>query len=141
MTATMQLEVMTPDKKVLSATATSMRVLLPDGWWGILPGHAPMIAYLDEGVVHYSVDDKKRYIALYRGTIEVQQRMDQPTRVLILTSAAEEGADLEEVQQALDQQAHKLAEIAKQANLEFNQLRLSLEKSLQNADISDIGLQ
>ena len=141
MTARLQLEVQTPDKRVITTTATAMRVLLQDGWWGILPGHAPMIAYFDEGVVHYSSDENKRYIALYRGTIEVQQRMEQPTRVLILTSAAEEGEDLEEVQLALDQQANKLAEIAKQANMEFNQLRLSLEKSLQKADISDIGLQ
>jgi len=141
MTASMQLEVLTPDKQVLETTATAMRVLLPDGWWGVLPGHAPMIAYFDEGVVHYTSDENKRYIALYRGTIEVQQKLGQPTRVLILTSAAEEGEDLDEVQTALDEQAAKLAEVAKKANMEFNQLRLSLEKSLQKADISDIGLQ
>ena len=142
MTPTMKLEVLTPDKQVLEATATAIRVLLPDGWWGILPGHAPMIAYLDEGVAHYTSDENnKRFVALYRGTIEVQKKLGEPTRVLILTSAAEEGGDLDEVQTALDEQANKLAELAKQANMEFNQLRLSLEKSLQKADISDIGLQ
>jgi len=140
MTATMQLEVLTPDKKVLDVVVTAMRVLLPDGWWGILPGHTPMISYIDDGVVHYTIKDTQRYIALYQGTIEVQKQPGIPTRVLILTAAAEEGEDLEEVLSSLKQQAAKLVESSKQANLEFNQLRLSLEKSLQEAQITKIGL-
>lgn len=140
MTATMQLEILTPDKKVLETTTTAMRVLLPDGWWGILPGHTPMISYIDEGVVHYSHNKTKRFIAMYQGTIEVQKSPGKPTKVLILTSAAEEGDNLEQVQIALDEQASKLAELAKQANMEFNQLRLSLEKTLQKAEISEIRL-
>jgi transcriptional antiterminator Rof (Rho-off) len=58
---------------------------------------------------------------------------------LVLTAAAEEGDDLQAVQNDLDQQAAKLEKMAKEANLEFNQIRLSLEKALQEAEISDIG--
>ncbi len=47
METTMRLEVFTPDKQVLDTSTQSMNVLLPDGWWGILPGHAPMISYLE----------------------------------------------------------------------------------------------
>jgi len=140
MTKTMQLQVLTPDKKVLETDTTAMRVLLPDGWWGILPGHMPMISYVDEGIVYYTLNEKRRYIAIYQGTIEVQQKKDQSTKVMILTSAAEEGENLRQVENALREQAAKLAELAKQANMEFNQLRLSLEKSLQKAEISDIRL-
>ena len=136
----MQLEVITPDKKVLDAMVTAMGVLLPDGWWGILPGHTPMISYIDAGVLHYTIDETKRYVAVYQGTIEVQKTQGNPTRVLILTAAAEEGDHLDEVVNSLEQQAAKLADLAKEANLEFNQLRLSLEKSLQEAEISKLGL-
>jgi F-type H+-transporting ATPase subunit epsilon len=136
----MLLEVITPDRKVLSAFISTMRVLLADGWWGILPGHAPMISYIDDGIVHYSINGTQRYLALYQGTIEIQKKVGEPTRVLILTAAAEEGAQREEVERNLAQQAEKLAELAKQANLEFNQLRLSLEKSLQDSEISNIRL-
>jgi F-type H+-transporting ATPase subunit epsilon len=140
MTATMLLEVLTPDRKVLSASINAMRVLLPDGWWGIMPGHAPMISFIDDGIVHYSINEAKRYLALYQGTIEVQKKTGEPTRVLILTAAAEEGDNLETVERNLAQQAGKLVELAKQTNLEFNQLRLSLEKSLQDSEIVNIGL-
>ena len=140
MTAILHLEVLTPDKKVLEASASSMRVLLPDGWWGILPGHAPMISFIHSGVVHYRMGDITRYIALYQGTIEVKQKPQDLTQVLILTAAAEEGADLAVVVANLEQQAAKLAKQAKEAEMEFNQIRLSLERSLQNAEITQSGL-
>ena len=139
MTATMALQVLTPDKMVLDTSINAMRVLLPDGWWGVLPGHAPMISYIEAGIVHYTKDESKRFIALYQGTIEVKPDPDERTKVMILTSAAEEGDDLEVVQSSLNQQAARLAKLAKEADLEFNQIRLSLEKALQEADISDIG--
>jgi F-type H+-transporting ATPase subunit epsilon len=139
-TASMQLTVRTPDKKVLEANISSMRVLLPDGWWGILPGHAPMLSYLHSGIIHYTIAKEKRYIALYQGTIEVKKVRVEPTQVLILTAAAEEGDDLTAVQANLEQQAAKLAALAQEANREFNQLRLALERSIQEADISGVAL-
>lgn len=139
MTATMSLKVLTPDKIVLDTTIKSMRVLLPDGWWGILPGHAPMISYIHSGTVHYTKDSGKRYVALYQGTIEVKPDPDDRTHVLILTAAAEEGGDLKVVQQDLEQQAEELRKLAKEADMEFNQIRISLEKSIQQANIYDIG--
>jgi F-type H+-transporting ATPase subunit epsilon len=140
MKPSLRLDVITPDKKVLETTTESMRVLLPDGWWGILPGHAPMISYLHSGVVHYTKADQNRYIALYQGTIEVRHMPGEPTQVLILTSAAEEGSDLENVQFLLEQQAARLEELAKEADIEFKQIRLALEKSLQKINVTDIGV-
>lgn len=135
--ATLQLEVLTPDKSVVNTTAEAMRVLLPDGWWGILPGHAAMMAHIRSGMVYYQINDVIRYIAIYQGTIEVEQRVHEPTHVRILTAAAEEGDDMEAVQLALAQQASKLANLAREADLEFNQIKFSLEKSLQGANITD----
>lgn len=135
-TATMRLKVLTPDKPVLDASISAMRVLLPDGWWGILPGHAPMISYIHSGTVHYTINQEERYIALYQGTIEVKRKLHDTTQVSILTAAAEEGSDLATVLSNLNQQAAKLAASAKEANREFNQIRLALERSIQNADIA-----
>jgi F-type H+-transporting ATPase subunit epsilon len=137
---TLRLEVLTPDKSVLDTTADIMRVLLPDGWWGILPGHAPMISYIHSGMVYYQKNEVIRYIAIYQGTIEVQQHLHEQTRVRILTAAAEEGNDLEAVQLSLSLQSEKIAELAKEADMEFNQIRISLEKSLQGSNITDIGM-
>jgi F-type H+-transporting ATPase subunit epsilon len=125
--------------KVLNTTADAMRVLLPDGWWGILPGHTPMISYVHSGMIYYQHDEQIRYIAIYQGTIEVQKSAHHPTKVRILTAAAEEGDDLETVQLALSQQASKLAKLAKEADLEFDRIRISLEKSLQGSNITEMN--
>jgi len=119
---TLQLEVLTPDKNVVNTTAEAMRVLLPDGWWGILPGHAAMMAHIKSGMIYYQKAGAIRYIAIYQGSIEVQQRVNQPTRVRILTAAAEEGDNIEAVQMALAQQATKMAALAREADLEFIQI-------------------
>jgi F-type H+-transporting ATPase subunit epsilon len=140
MKPTMRLEVITPDIEVLNTDTGSMRVLLPDGWWGILPGHAPMISYIHSGVIHYIKEDQTRYIALYEGTIEVMQMVGEQTHVLVLTSAAEEGSNLEDVQTSLEQHAARLEELAKEADIEFKQIRLALEKSLQKINVTEIGL-
>jgi F-type H+-transporting ATPase subunit epsilon len=136
----LELEVLTPDKSVLVTVADAMRVLLPDGWWGILPGHAAMLSYIHSGMVYYQKDETIRYIAVYQGTIEVQQRLHEQSRVRILTAAAEEGDDLESVQLALSQQSEKLAQVAKEADMEFDRIRISLEKSLQGSNITDVGM-
>lgn len=141
MSPTLQLEVLTPDKNVLDTTASSLRVLLPDGWWGILPGHAPMVSFVHSGIIYYQKEDATRYIAIYQGTIEVQKEAQMHTRVRILTAAAEEGDDLKAVEAALEQQAIKLAEQAKEAELEFQQLRLSLERALHDSSITEMGLR
>ncbi len=141
MTATMTLEILTPDEKILESPVKSMRVLLSDGWWGILPGHAPMISYIKSGIVFYKTpEDADRFVALYQGTVEVQHIPQAESHVRILTSAAAAGDDLEKVEKELIEQAAKLEEAAREANLEFNQIKLSLEKSLQNSEIM-IGQQ
>ena len=139
MSPLLQFEVLTPDKSVLNTLASSMRVLLPDGWWGILPGHAPMISYIDSGIVYYEKDETTRYVAIYQGTIEVQKEAYVPTRVRILTAAAEEGDDLASVEAALKAQAEKFKKQAKEAEIEFQQLRLSLERALQNSNLTEMG--
>jgi len=140
MNLTMHLDVLTPDKSVLETEAQSIQVMLPDGWWGILPGHAPMVSYIEDGVLHYTQLGISRYVAFYQGTIEVKKETNTHTQVSILTAAAEAGETRDAVEAALEGQAAKLAELAKEANFEFNQLRLSLEKALQESKVMGEGV-
>ena len=133
MTPTMWLEVLTPDRTVVTTEVESLRVQLSDGWWGILPGHAPFIAHILASMLHYQRAGETRYVALYQGSVEVQKRPGKPDHVLVLTAAAEEGAELSVVQQALERQASDLARLAQEAKLEFTQARAALEHALREA--------
>ncbi len=132
MTKTMQLEIVTPDEIVLNTDVEAIRVQLSDGWWGILPRHAPFLAHIVAGIMLYRRQGDTRYVALYQGTIEVQRRSGalQPDRVLVLTAAAEEGKDLAVLEHALEQQRARLNQIAQEAHIEFTRARMALERAL-----------
>ena len=133
MTRTMQLEVLTPDETLLTTDVEAVRVQLPDGWWGILPGHAPFLAQVVASIMLYRRGEQTRYIAMYQGTVEMQRRLAQPDRVLVLTAAAEEGDDLAELEHALERRRARTKEIAQEAHIEFTRARMALERALREA--------
>jgi len=129
MAQAMQLDVITPDEVVLTTDAEAIRVQLADGWWGILPGHAPFLAHIVAGIMLYRRQGKTRYVILYQGTVEVQRRVGRPNRVLVLT-AAEEGEDLAALEQALEQQRARMKKITQEAHIEFTRAQMALEHAL-----------
>jgi len=142
MAKTMQLEILTPDEIILSTDVEALRVQLSDGWWGILPRHAPFLAHIVAGIMLYRRQGDTRYVALYQGTIEVQRRSDalQPDRVLVLTAAAEEGKDLRVLERALERQRARLSQIAREAHIEFTRARMALERALrETAELPPLG--
>ena len=132
MTKTMQLDVITPDEIILSTDVEALRVQLSDGWWGILPGHAPFLAHVVAGIMLYRQQGDTHYVALYQGTIQVQRCPETlPTdRVLVLTAAAEKGNDLAVLEHALERHRARLGQIAQEAHIEFARARMALERAL-----------
>ena len=72
---------------------------------GILPGHAALIAKLGYGVLSFTSDKKRNYIALHGGLMEVL-----PGLVRVLADSAEwaENVDLERAQKSRDRATEKL---------------------------------
>ena len=126
----MQLQIITPGEIVLNTDVEAIRVQLSDGWWGILPRHAPFLAHIVAGIMLYRQQGDTHYAALYQGTIEVQRRSAGPDQVLVLTAAAEEGEDLAMLEHALEQQHAQLNRIAQEAHIEFTRARMALERAL-----------
>jgi len=140
MAKTMQLEVLTPDEIILNTDVEAIRVQLADGWWGILPRHAPFLAYIIAGIMLYRQQGETRYVALYQGTIEVQRRAAESDRVLVLTAAAEAGEDLAMMEQALERQRARLKKVAQEAHIEFTRARMALERALrETAELAPLG--
>jgi F-type H+-transporting ATPase subunit epsilon len=140
MLKTMHLEVLTPDEIILETDVEAIRVQLSDGWWGILPRHAPFLAHVVAGIMLYRRQNDMGYVALYQGTIEMQQRSPKPDRVLVLTAAAEAGENLALVEQALERQRAQIKELAREAHIEFTRARMALERALrETAELAPLG--
>jgi F-type H+-transporting ATPase subunit epsilon len=127
-----RLFVLTPDRVVLDTEITSLRFQQPDGWRGILPGYAPYISQLVNGVLMYRLpqDASPHYIALYGGTLEVKGGHGHPHEIVILTAAAEPGKDVQELARHILERQAEADALAFEAHIEFTKVRAALVRAL-----------
>lgn len=96
-----------------------------DGYFGVLPGHTPLLALLGMGELWYRQGEEKHYLALAFGFAEVQ-----PDRVTILAQIAEKA---DEIDTGRAEAAKKRAEerLGKPTmDMDFERARIALLKSL-----------
>lgn len=67
-----QLEVVTPERRVLAEPVDMVTVPGLGGELGILPGHTPLISQLQTGVLSYSQDGKSYPLHVSGGFVEVR---------------------------------------------------------------------
>jgi F-type H+-transporting ATPase subunit epsilon len=70
--AQLQLEVVTPERRVLSEEVDSVTVPGLGGELGLLPGHTPLISQLQTGVLSYTTGGKTLQLHVSGGFIEVK---------------------------------------------------------------------
>ena len=90
MADTFQLEIVTPEKKVVATQAEEVQIPGKNGYLGILPGHAPLITELSVGEVTYRESGGEQHLALAWGFAEVL-----PDKVTILAETAERPSDID----------------------------------------------
>ena len=67
----MQLEIITPDKKVFEGEIAVATFPGADGSFQILNNHAPLVSLLKEGVVEYKSKDHSQQVHITGGVVEV----------------------------------------------------------------------
>jgi F-type H+-transporting ATPase subunit epsilon len=90
MTDQLQLEVVTPERRLLSEQVNSVTVPGRGGELGILPGHAALISDLQTGVLSYNEDGTTFQLLVSGGFVEVNQ-----DRVSVLAEIAERPEEID----------------------------------------------
>lgn len=90
MAEVLTLEVVTPERLLVREAVTSVQVPAKNGYLGILPGHAPLLAELGTGFMNYETDSRRWYLAVHGGFIEVL-----PDRMRVLATAAERAEEID----------------------------------------------
>jgi len=90
MSDTFQLEIVTPEKKVVETAAAEMQIPGKNGYLGILPGHAPLITELAVGEITYREGVTEQRLAVAWGFAEVL-----PNKVTILAETAERPSEID----------------------------------------------
>jgi F-type H+-transporting ATPase subunit epsilon len=71
MAGTFQLEVATPERLLVREQVSEVQVPAANGYLGILPEHAALLAPLGTGVLSYVVSGHRRSMAIANGYLEV----------------------------------------------------------------------
>ena len=119
------LEIVTPERLLVSHQVDEVQLPGAEGYFGVLPGHTPLLATLQVGELWYRVGQEKHYLAVAFGFAEVL-----PDRVTVLAQLAERPEDID-VPRA--EAARKRAEerIAKpQSDIDYERARVAMMKSL-----------
>ncbi|MGA7753352.1 MAG: F0F1 ATP synthase subunit epsilon [Candidatus Sulfotelmatobacter sp.] len=90
MAETFQLEIVTPEKKVVDTKAEEVQIPGENGYLGILPGHAPLITELSVGEITFRENSTEQRLAVAWGFAEVL-----PNKVTILAESAERPAEID----------------------------------------------
>ena len=79
MADTFQIDIVTPEKQILSQRAEYAEIPGKDGYMGILPGHAALLSELGDGELSYRLAGQTSKLRVTGGYVEVR---DDHVRVL-----------------------------------------------------------
>lgn len=123
----LELTVVTPERQLLRETVVEVTIPGPDGAFGILPGHAPMITELGIGELSYRTTTTSHpvLLAVVRGFAEVL-----PDRVTLLAETAEraEEIDLARAEAAKARAEQRLA--SNDANIDWDRATVALQRAI-----------
>ena len=120
-----QLQIVSADRSLVKETVDEIEIPGADGYFGVLPGHTPLLALLGAGELWYRLGQETHYLAMAYGFAEVQ-----PDRVTILAEFAERA---DEIDAARADAAKKRAEqrlISPIVDMDAERARIALLKSL-----------
>ena len=130
-----KVEIVTPDRRLVSDEADLVTVPGSAGQMGIMRGHAPLLSTLDIGEVVLHKGNDTRYIAIGGGVAEVR-----PDKVTILAESAESAEEIDEsraaaarerARQSLAENPPRDRKMAIEAALQRSTLRLKVARRRQ----------
>ena len=134
----MLLELATPTRQLVSEEVDEVVAPGSEGYFGVLPGHAPLLATLGSGEVVYRRGRDEVHLAVHGGFAEVT-----PERVIILAETAERP---DEIDRARAERARQRAEqrIAGrgpdgESEIDYDDALAAYQRSLTRLLVASIG--
>jgi len=123
--STLQLQVVSADRQLVNETVDEVQIPGAEGYFGVLPGHTPLLALLGAGELWYRQGQETQHLVIAFGFAEIQ-----PDGVTILAETAERPQDIDIVRA---EAARKRAEERLQrpvVDIDAERARIALLKSL-----------
>jgi F-type H+-transporting ATPase subunit epsilon len=126
------LEVVTPDRLVLSTEAEVVVCPGAEGQFGVLPGHIPFLSALEIGEMYYKAGGKTEYLAVSGGFAEVTGE-----KVTIVAESAEKGREIDVERAArAKERAEKRIAAGKTAEIDWARAEAAMRRSLMRMKVA-----
>src|SRR2546422_2288243 len=121
-----QLQIVSADRALVNETVDEVEIPGADGYFGVLPGHTPLLALLGAGELWYRQGQDRTFFAIAFGFAEVQ-----PDRVTILAQIAEkaEEIDVERAEAAKKRAEERLAHADTDMDAERGRISLKIGRA------------
>jgi F-type H+-transporting ATPase subunit epsilon len=128
---TLNLIIVTPEREVVHEEVDELEIPGSEGYFGVLPGHAPLFSELKVGEVAYRKGSRWTFLAVAWGFVVVQ-----PDQVRILAETAERAHEID-VDRAMraKQRAEELISRGGE-DVDYNQALVALERALIRIQVS-----
>jgi F-type H+-transporting ATPase subunit epsilon len=124
------LYIVTPERMLVHEKVDEIQIPGSHGFFGVLPGHTPLLAALSVGELWYRKGQEKTYLSLAYGFAEVL-----PGQVTILAQLAERAEDID-VERAEAARQRALERLDDKSDVDFERARMALTKSLTRLQVS-----
>ena len=127
----LSLEVATPSRLVVAETVDEVVIPGSQGYFGVLPGHAPLLATLGVGELTYRKGTSQTHLALTGGFAEVRN-----DKVIVLAENAErpDEIDRERAQRARERAERWLS--GREGDIDFARAQVALARALTRLQVA-----
>lgn len=121
------LEIATPTRLVVTETVDEIVIPGSEGYFGVLPGHAPFLTTLGIGELMYRVGHDERYLAVSGGFAEVRN-----DKVIVLADTAERPDEIDRprAERARERAERRLAGRSEGEEVDYNRALLALARAV-----------
>jgi F-type H+-transporting ATPase subunit epsilon len=136
MAGNLSLEVVTPDKSVVSDEAQIVVAPGAYGEFGVLPGHTTFLTTLRIGMIRYKDQaGNERIVFVNGGFAEV---MLNTVTVLAESAERRRDIDVERARAALKRAEQRLAEASKREDIDFKRAHAALQRAIARMKIARV---
>jgi F-type H+-transporting ATPase subunit epsilon len=119
------LEIVTPERALVTAEVDEVQLPGSEGYFGVLPGHTPLLATLQVGEMWYRIGAEKHHLAIAFGFVEVL-----PDRVTVLAQLAERAEDIDVARAEAAKRRAEERLTGRPTDMDVERARIALKKSL-----------
>ena len=128
------LEVVTPEKVVVSQEVDMVVAPGTEGEFGVLPGHVLFLSSIIPGEMRYNSDSETISLVVSTGFAEVSD-----DKVSILVDAAERGTEvnIERAQQAAERARERLAKGKSAEDVDYSRAEIALKRAIARIKVGE----